>query len=161
MGAVGTLLTPQQWRFVDAVIKGKTYSEAYAKAGYKTTKGNNTDSAASRLSRNVKVEAAIVATRRAAAQRAEITVDTIVERLEEIRRVALEVDPPQASAAVAAVMGQAKVLGLVIDRSQVDITHHKPAPFPTKILELSQDEWLAQFDKSTPQKKIANTPNDR
>ena len=37
--------------------------------------------------------------------------------------------------------------GDLVDRAQLDITHHKPAPFPTKILELSQEEWLAQFNQ--------------
>lgn len=76
---------------------------------------------------------------------------TIVERLEQCREIALSVDPPQVSAAVAAVMGQAKVLGLVIDRSQVDVVHHKPSLFPVKSLELSEDEW----------RKSLNVRNDR
>jgi hypothetical protein len=145
--ATATLLSPKQWAFVDAVIKGATYSKAYTKAGFKAANDVVAQSNSSKLIRNHKVATAIEASRRAASGRAGVTLDTIVERLEKCMDIALTVDPPQVSAAVAAVMGQAKVLGLVVDRSQIDITHHKPAPFPTKVLELSQAEWLAQFDQ--------------
>jgi phage terminase small subunit len=152
------LLSPKQRLFVLAIVKGATYSEAYKKAGFKSNVPATIHSNASKVLQIPKVKAAIEGARLAAAQRAEITVDTIIERLERAYEVALTVDPPQTSAAVAAAMGQAKVLGLVIDRSQVDVVHHKPAPFPTKTLELSQAEWLAQFDQKKalpgPKKKI-------
>jgi hypothetical protein len=153
------LLTPRQRLFVQAVIKGSTYSEAYRKAGFKATSRPVADSNAHKLLQNYKVKAAIEGAQLAAAQRAEITATTIVERLEECRSIALSVDPPQVSAAVAAVMGQAKVLGLVIDRSQLDVVHHKPAMFPTKQLELTEDEW--QRSLAGPGKPAHNTRNDR
>ncbi len=45
------------------------------------------------------------------------TVDDLVARLDEIREVALHCDPPQLSAAIQAVMGQAKLCGLLVDKS--------------------------------------------
>ncbi len=140
-----TLLTPRQARFCIAIINGASQVDAYKKAGYKWS-GNSTDAPnASRVATNAKVQAALQATRSAAGARAQVTVDTIVDRLEEARQLAMRVDPPQLSAAVAAAVGQAKVLGLVVDKAELHITRDKPSLLPTKTLELSEDEWKRQF----------------
>ncbi|PTM96491.1 hypothetical protein [Mycoplana dimorpha] len=44
---------------------------------------------------------------------------------------------------VAAIAQQAKLLGLEAPR-QLEIMH-KPAPLPTRVLELTEEEWTAQF----------------
>jgi len=80
-----------------------------------------------------------------AIQKAVVTVESLVEDLREARMIALGADPPQTSGAVAATMGMAKLLGLVVDRAQLEVMH-KPSPVNTKALELTEDEWKQTFD---------------
>jgi len=51
------------------------------------------------------------------------------------------------SAVVAAIALQARLLGLEAPR-QLEVMH-RPAPLPTKVLELTEDEWTAQFATGT------------
>ena len=53
------------------------------------------------------------------AKRNELTIDDIIKELEEARTAALTAESPQSSAAVAATMGKAKVLGMLVDKSEV------------------------------------------
>lgn len=76
-------LTDKQRRFVDGVLLGKLAGVAYRDAGYKAAIGNSSDSAASRLLRNVKIQEAIAEGRRGVQQRTAITVDWIVNKLHE------------------------------------------------------------------------------
>lgn len=139
------LLSPKQTAFVYAIIAGKTYAQAYKLAGWRVKSDGVANVSAQRLMQNISVRNAIENAKRELAKRAELTVLDLVERLEECRAIALGATPPQASAAVAAVMGTAKLLGLVIDRSE-SVIQHKPAPLPTQLVELSETEWQRQFD---------------
>ena len=49
-----------------------------------------------------------------------ITIETLVKRLDDVRLLALAQERPQCATAVAAIMGQAKLLGL--DKQMVEIT---------------------------------------
>jgi hypothetical protein len=73
-----------------------------------------------------------------------ITVESLVADLQESRRVAFACDPPQVAASVAATVAIAKLLGLQVDRAQLDVILHKPG-FSIKALELTEDEWKRQF----------------
>src|SRR5262245_26199577 len=132
----GLKLSQRQHLFVLAILDGASQVQAYRAAGYKCGLPAVVNANANRLANSDSVKAALVAARSLSMARASITVDTIIERLEEARRIALQVDPPQTAAAVAAAMGQAKVLGLIIDRSEVHVTRDKPSLLPTKVLEL-------------------------
>jgi hypothetical protein len=90
------------------------------------------------------VREALARARENAAYRTEITLDSLVQRLERAYDVALACEPPQTNGAVAATMGIGKLLGLVVDRAQLDVIAHKPA-FSSKALELDEDEWRKQF----------------
>ena len=57
-----------------------------------------------------------------AAQRAEVTIDTITAQLDADRVLAYKCKNP--SAAVAATMGKAKLYGLITDRQSVQVTHN-------------------------------------
>ena len=52
------------------------------------------------------------------AKRNELTIDDIIKELEEARTAALTAESPQSSAAVAATMGKAKVLGMLVDKKE-------------------------------------------
>jgi len=104
-------------RFAQEIAKGQNQTEAYERAGYKRD-----ETAASRLSRNVKVQTRVSELLERGAIRAEITVADLVTELEAARKAALGAETPQSSAAVAATMGKAKLLGLVIDKTEGKLT---------------------------------------
>ena len=152
MSKADRLLTPQQTRFVFAILEGKNQVEAYKAAGYKGGKNAElTDQAlrstASKVARRPLVANALAAARERQIARVEITVDDLVKRLERAYDVALSCDPPQANAAVSATMGIGKLLGLVLDRSELTVIRDKPSPVPSKVLELSEDDWKKTFAK--------------
>lgn len=153
MSASDRLLTPQQHRFFLAIIQGNTQVEAYKAARFpnpskpgrlnpKTLARN-----AANMAQSPPVVHALARARRELAARAEITVDDLVARLDRAYEIALGSDPPQANAAVSATMGIAKLLGLVVDRSELTVLRDKPSPIPAKTLELSEDEWKKTFAK--------------
>jgi phage terminase small subunit len=104
-------------RFAQELAKGKSQVEAYGLAGYEPN-----ESHASRLVRNGKVASRLAELQDKAATKAELTLADIIAELEQARMVALAAATPQTGSAVAASMGKAKLLGLVVDRSEVEQT---------------------------------------
>lgn len=99
-------------RFAQELAKGKTADEAYQLAGYAENRGN-----ATRLKANESVAARVTELQERAATKVDLTIADIIEELEEARQEALSAATPQASAAVAASMGKAKLLGLQPDQN--------------------------------------------
>lgn len=61
-----------------------------------------------------------------------VTVDSLIEELEEARKAALHAETPQAAAAVSATMGKAKLTGL--EKSKVEVSGPEGQAFmPTRI----------------------------
>lgn len=69
---------------------------------------------------NGAVAGRIAALRETHTKRHAITVDTLLEKLNTVFTTALAAETPQSSAAVAAVMGQAKLLGL--DKQLIELS---------------------------------------
>lgn len=107
----GPLTNPKHELFAQSLVKGMSASEAYVRAGYKKNDGN-----AVRLKGNEKVATRLSELRAISAERHQLTVDDLVDELEEARTVALRAPTPQSSAAIAATMGKAKLLGHGVDR---------------------------------------------
>ena len=162
------ILTPQQQRFVAAIVSGKTQVEAYLAAGYASRGRDATDvklrKAANAVAKGSAVLDALARARARAAERVDLDVDTLVAMLLESREIALEQDPPQVNASVAAVMGVGKLLGLSIDRKQVLIAHAKPG-LTSQAVELSHDEWVRQFapesQQAAPSRRAVGRRNER
>lgn len=117
-------LTIKQEKFCQLYIELGNASEAYRQSydcSNYTEKSIN--ESASRLLKNVKVLSRVLELKQAAEKRHNITVDDIIDQLLENRKYALEADTVQSSAATAASMGIAKVLGLVVDKQQIDAKH--------------------------------------
>ena len=116
------LRNPRWEAYAQELAKGKPARQAYVLAGYKKNDGN-----ASRLKSNEKLAARVnelvERTAANAAARAEVTVVSLLNELEEARKLAAEINQP--SAAVAATLGKAKVAGLIVDRKEVG----KPGDF--------------------------------
>ena len=137
---MGTLANPRHEKFARLVwaASAKDYRRAlaYLAAGYRAkldlsdpSRSWPADQAASRLAKSVKVKARIQEIAAMAAKRHEISEDSLLEELEQARLAALE--NQQASAAVAATMGKAKLCGMLVERKETG----KPGDFDNMSIE--------------------------
>src|SRR5215467_8515837 len=128
------LRNPRHENFVRLVwlADAKNYRRglAYQAAGYRArldldrpAKASPADVNANRLLKNAKVKARLQEIAAMAAKRHEISEDSLLEELEQARLAALE--NQQASAAVAATMGKAKLTGMLVERKETG----KPGDF--------------------------------
>nr|DAE41538.1 MAG TPA: Terminase small subunit [Caudoviricetes sp.] len=114
-------VTEQQEKFAQAFVETGNASESYRRS-YNTSRMNENSISrkAHDVLHNVKVTARIDALRQSHTKRHGITVDTLLEKLNKVYTVALAAETPQSSAAVQAVMGQAKLLGL--DKQLIELS---------------------------------------
>jgi hypothetical protein len=106
------VLGNSRWeRFAQGLAKGLTADEAYQRAGYKANRGN-----AATLKANQSILDRASELQGKAAAKVVTTVEDIARQLDEDRAFARE--SGKASAAVAATMGKAKVLGLVVEKHE-------------------------------------------
>ena len=111
-------LTPKQQRydrFVSEMLVDGNVTRSAKAAGYSE---KTAYSQGHRLLKNVEIANAIKAGQKDIAKRNELTIDDIIKELEEARTAALTAESPQSSAAVAATMGKAKLLGLIVDKAE-------------------------------------------
>lgn len=135
-------LNHRQEAFCRGLAKGLPQSRAYMDAGY-GSRGNAAEVSASQLLRNPKVAARVARLQADAARRSEVTVDSLVAELDEMLQLAIECGNP--SAGVSAILGKAKLLGLLVDRAEVATTTRKPAREPTDKTHMTMEEWLRKF----------------
>ena len=102
--------------FCRQLALGKTASEAYELAGYKPSRSN---ASVLRAKQNIcdRLAEILQESGKTVLKQIEYTRDVLLSELEEARQLALRLR--QASAAVAATMGKARILGLIIDRREV------------------------------------------
>ena len=86
-----------------------------------------------------------------AAKRNEVTEDSLIEELEQARIAAIEAQ--QASAAVAATMGKAKVCGLLVERKETG----KPGDFDN----MTEEELRAFIQADSDNKPTTHGGNDK
>lgn len=115
-------LTPKQEAFCLAYIETGNASEAYRRA-YNAEKMKTEVIAvkACELLKSGKVAVRVSELQASAVKRNEITVDDLLAELEEAREAALGGAIKQSSAAVAATMGKAKLLGLLVDKVAANV----------------------------------------
>lgn len=111
-------LTEKQAAFARAYIETGNASEAY-RLSYDAArmKDETVHVKASELLKNGKVTVRIADLQAEAAERHDITVDSLVVELEEARKLAIDTEAP--GAAVSATMGKAKLLGLIVEKSEI------------------------------------------
>jgi len=115
-------LTSRQEMFAQQVAAGLSQSDAYRFA-YPTSKGKSDKTVwenASKLAANPKVLPRVRELQAKAADLCAISIQSLVDELDNIIKLALAQERPQCSAAVNAIMAQAKLLGL--DKQMVEIT---------------------------------------
>ncbi|MGR9175651.1 terminase small subunit [Rhizobium leguminosarum] len=126
--------------FARHIVRGESATAAYADI-YRAS-GRTAEVNGSKLLRNAAVGERITELQGTAAQRTVKTVESLVHDLDETIAFARQCRNP--TAVVSAIGLQAKLLGLMAP-TQLEITRHAPAPLPTKLIELSEAEWVAQF----------------
>ncbi len=133
-------LTAKQEAFCRAYIEnGGNASDAYRTAyDAKGMKDATVHREAKALIDNPKVATRITTLRGAAAERHEVTVDSLMAELEEARESAMK-NPRGISAAVSAIMGKAKLLGLVVDKNE----HTGKAGKPVEVVHTLDEEGIA------------------
>lgn len=131
---------------VDEFQKPITYGEAYRRA-YAVNKmtQKSVDEKASQMMAKVKIKSRVAEFRNKTAEKAMITVETLLAELEEAREAALTAETVQASAAVTATMSKAKLLGL--DKQIIDHTSSDGSMTPAK--SFTADEYVRAQAKLT------------
>lgn len=129
-----TLSNARHERFAQGLAKGKTQTDAYTTAGYR---GDVT--AASRLSRNVKIQDRVAELQERAADFVEMTIAELLGLCRDIVREARASE--DFSAASATVERAAKIAGLWVDQSKLQssgtVAVYSAEP-------MTADEWEAE-----------------
>lgn len=125
-------ITQKQENFCLKYVECGNASEAYRHA-YKAEKMTDKQvwEEASKLLKGPKVSQRVAELKEMHTERHKITVDELLAELEENRQAALQAETAQASAATAATMGKAKLLGL--DKQIIENTH--------RVIDDGSHEW--------------------
>lgn len=105
-------------RFAQELAKGKTADEAYSEAGYKAHRGN-----ASTLRANQSILDRVAELQSRGAKRAEVTVQSLIEEADELKRLAIEAS--QFGPAVSAFREKGILSGKRVERAE----HGAPGDF--------------------------------
>ena len=105
-------MTPKQELFAQAYIETGNASEAYKRAYDTQANANTINRKAAQLLKHPEVIKLLADLQAEHRQRHKLTVDDILQELEDARQKALSAETPQCSAAISATMGKAKLLGL-------------------------------------------------
>lgn len=148
------LRNPRHERFAQGLAKGLCGKAAYCEAGYQST-GNAAEVGAAKLVRNGKIAARVAELQARQVQRLDVSVESIVSELEEARAAALA--HKQLAAAVAASLGKAKLLGLIVDRTEVEQTLRRPMREPGEVKQMSLEEWEERFKPKMSTTQLGNS----
>ena len=130
-------LTIKQEAFARAYVETGNASEAYRRAyNAENTKQEIVAVRACELLAHSKVSVIVQQLKDQAAKRHAVTVDSLVNELEEARIAALGAENPQSAAAVAATMGKAKILGM--DKQILDLKSSDGSMTPRAALDVSK-----------------------
>lgn len=135
----GEDLSPQQRTVAKLIAAGHSYKDAFAEAGYETEYPYTSE-----LLTLPKFRYYLFHLRERMAERTYQSVDLLIKQLDDVRLLAM-VDR-QVGGAVSAIMAKAKLLGYLVDKSEIEMhILNKPSRDPTPVVELSVDEWMEQF----------------
>lgn len=116
-------LTPKQEKFAQLYVELGSAAEAYRQSYNTKAKPEAVQVRASELLAHSKVSVRVSEIRQQLAESNKVTLDSLLKELEEARQAALCAETPQSSAAVAATMGKAKLVGMdkqIIDHRSSD-----------------------------------------
>ena len=142
-------MTPKQADFVRWYFELGNASEAYKRAYNSHAKPNTLHRKANDLLKHPIIKAEVIAMQEQARERNQVTIDNVVDELEEARQVAKQ--SGNAAAMVSATLGKAKVLGLVVDKQETNTKILTPPIFnvqPVKaVKDLTKEELEAELKK--------------
>jgi len=142
-------MTPKQADFVRLYFELGNASEAYRRAYNSTGKPNTLHRKANDLLKHPLIKAEVQKMQQDAIKRNEVTIDSVLLELEDARQTAKQ--SGNASAMVSATMGKAKLLGLVVDKSESNTKLLTPPIFnvqPVKaVKDLTKEELEAELKK--------------
>lgn len=130
-------------RFAQNLAKGMRQGEAYNAAGF-VEKASSHRTNASKAAKKPEIAARVKELLERQAKRLDVTVDTLVAELDLMFKLALATKQP--AAGVGATMGKAKLLGLVVDKAEVESsTVRRPMRTASDDKKMSMDEWQKKF----------------
>lgn len=138
-----TLQNHRHEAYARAITEGMTPGMAFRAAGYTA----NLDFGPYKLGRSAPIRRRIKELQAKAAEDHGQTMAVLLAELDQARIQAM--DNRQYAAAIAAIMGKGKLLGLLVDKVE-DLTVRKPSLIPTKATEMSEAEWLKMVNKAIP-----------
>ena len=125
-------LTQKQEAFCIAYMETGNASEAYRRAyDAENSSQQVINNKASGLLARDDIRIRLEELRAPVIKKAQITVEDLIRELEEARTVAMTCETPQSSAAIAATMGKAKLLGL--DKQVVELTGKNGGAIVTRV----------------------------
>ncbi len=124
------LLNDRERKFVESYCSDAKFNgtKAAINAGYSEKTAR---SKASQLLTKVNIQDAVQDFMNKESEKASVTVQSLIEELNENRRIALEAETPQASAANAATMGKARLCGLDVQKIENSV----------KVIKADDNEW--------------------
>lgn len=132
------VLTDRERILAQGIAGGLSRAAAFRKAGYADGRPKDEVLGRPRLVRYLDE------LRKRQVERLDYSVENLCARLEHIAFSAI--DDQQYAAAVSAVMGIAKMMGHLADRTEIEMhIISKPAREPTREITLSPEEWQRQF----------------
>lgn len=132
-------LTPKQENFCLAYLETGNASEAYRVSSYsKKMSEKSVNEVASKLLNNIKIVSRLEELRKPIMKRHNITIDSLIDELEEARQAALTAESVQSSAAVSATMSKAKLLGM--DKQIIEHTSPDGSMTPKSAITLNQTD---------------------
>ena len=147
-------MTPKQADFVRWYFELGNASEAYKRAYNSHAKPNTLHRKANDLLKHPIIKAEVIAMQEQARERNQVTIDNVVDELEEARQVAKQ--SGNAAAMVSATLGKAKVLGLVVDKQETNTKTLTPPVFNfvgvQPLSQYSQEELRAAIKELQEQK---------
>jgi hypothetical protein len=120
--------------FACALAEGKSMSEAYEIAGYKTSRPH-----ASRLATNGNIRGRVAELQDAAAAEIQITLQSLIEEAADIQKRAAKAG--QYSAAIAALIAKAKLAGRWVERAEQKNTN---VNYIVSDQPMTEEEWVAE-----------------
>lgn len=122
-----TKLSEQQEKFCRNVVEGMNQGDAYREAGYKCTTDESTWAAASRLLGNVKVAEKIAELREGASERAEVTLQWLIEQAQDVLTAAMGDDSH--AAAISAIKELGVLTGERVEKRQNENTNRDASEY--------------------------------
>lgn len=148
-----TMLTPQHHTFIQEYLATGNATQAAITAGYSA---KTAQPQASRLLKRDDIKEAIEAAQADIKKQTEVTIADLLDQLEDARQLAIETG--KASAAVAAIMGKARLLGYdkpTENVTNVDVKSGLGWFYGDNNLTMSEDEADARIEELT--KKLGYT----